>query len=86
MSSATETADDVESAAWGVVAILTGQHSFPVDLFCSVKQFVKRLGLSECRDAAEIAVSRKGYIKTNSDFRFFCGICWNKIRDQDDEE
>ena len=48
----------------------------------SIKTFVDRLGVHETLDAMEIAVARKPYSK-NTAFKYFCGICWTKIREQD---
>lgn len=46
----------------------------------SVRSFVEKLGRHEVMDAMERAYSRpsKG---NGSQFKYFCGICWNKIRD-----
>jgi hypothetical protein len=46
-------------------------------LIPDIKQFVKKLGFHEVKEAMEIACSRKD---RNTAFRYFCGICWNKIR------
>ena len=44
----------------------------------TVRHFVERLGVHEVCSAMERAhvKARKG-----QEFRYFCGICWNKIRD-----
>ena len=43
----------------------------------SVRQFLSRLGLDEVVDAACIASAKP----TKGDrWRYFCGVCWNKIR------
>lgn len=43
----------------------------------SVRQFLSRLGLDEVVDSACIASSKP----TKGDrWRYFCGVCWNKIR------
>ncbi|CAG2132336.1 HNH endonuclease [Cupriavidus numazuensis] len=47
----------------------------------SVRQFIEKLGVHEVIDAMEIAGIRKTF-KTGQIFRYFCGVCWNKIRDQ----
>lgn len=46
----------------------------------SVRNFVEKLGRYEVMDAMERAYSRpsKG---AGSQFKYFCGICWNKIRE-----
>lgn len=46
----------------------------------TVRNFINQLGLHEVREAMEKAYSRpsRGY---GSQFKYFCGICWNKIRE-----
>jgi hypothetical protein len=43
----------------------------------TVRMFVDRLGVHEVCDAMEIAYTRR--LKRGG-FKYFCGICWNKIR------
>ena len=50
------------------------------DWFQSIRQFVEKIGVHECIRAMEIAVSRKPFSK-NQCFRYFCGVCWNIVRD-----
>ena len=50
------------------------------DWFQSVRQFVEKIGCHECVRAMEIAVSRMPWSKDKA-FRYFCGICWNVIRE-----
>jgi hypothetical protein len=47
----------------------------------SVKKFISSLPLEEVKDAMQIAIA-KGMDPYNT-ARYFCGICWNKIRDND---
>lgn len=48
----------------------------------SIKMFIKRLGYHEVLDAAEKADAKKPHqSQTNSRFKYFCGICWKKIKD-----
>lgn len=72
----------MEEDAWKVANIWIrwhGRDSIRKDHFVSVKNFIDRLGLGECLDAMERAVSRaKGQ---DGSFRYFCGICWAKIRE-----
>jgi hypothetical protein len=56
------------------------RNSVPKRDFLSIKMFVEKIGLDSCLGAAELAQSRhRGYA---AGFRYFCGICWNRIRDQ----
>lgn len=43
-----------------------------------IKHFVERLGVHSVLEAMEIAVGRQS---VNKAFRYFCGICWNRIRE-----
>jgi hypothetical protein len=47
----------------------------------TVKQFIKKLGLEETKESMRIACSK--YLETSADtVKYFCGICWNKIRER----
>jgi len=46
----------------------------------SIRRFIERLGLHEVLDAAEVARGRYPYGGKKC-FLYFCGICWNKVRE-----
>lgn len=48
--------------------------------FLTIKNFVKKLGYFEVREAASIASSKFSYNLSRS-FKYFCGICINKLRE-----
>jgi hypothetical protein len=48
----------------------------------SVRNFIEKLGVFPVIDAMEIAGERWGY-RDSKIFRYFCGICWNRIREQE---
>lgn len=48
--------------------------------FMSIKNFVKKLGYFEVREAASIASSKFSYNLSRS-FKYFCGICINKLKE-----
>lgn len=48
----------------------------------TVRMFVEKLGVHEVCEAMERAYSKA---RTNQEFRYFCGICWNKIRESEAE-
>ncbi len=50
------------------------------DWLLSIKHFIEKLGMYVCIDAMERALSKKSYSKSSA-FSYFCGICWNKIRE-----
>lgn len=45
----------------------------------SIKQFLEKLPVDECMQAMEIAVSKRPSSRHGS-WKYFCGICWNKIK------
>lgn len=47
----------------------------------SIRHFLRRLPKSLVVDAMEMACDRMNRQKA---FRYFCGICWNKIREGDE--
>lgn len=49
----------------------------------SVRRFLERLDLLEVYEAAQIACTR-GRARKGTEFRYFCGICWSKIRELDE--
>jgi hypothetical protein len=49
----------------------------------SVKQFLAKLGPVEVAEAAEIASTK---FSKGDRWRYFCGVCWNKIRQIEIEE
>lgn len=66
--------------AWRVVDALTGEDSCRRDWLQSIKMFVEKLGPAPVVDAAHIARAAKPWSKPTR-FRYFCGICWNKVRE-----
>ena len=57
-----------------------GKWTIPDELEDAVRQFVKRLPMQEILDAINIAFSRYPTAGENYRFKFFCGVCWRKIR------
>lgn len=55
-------------------------YSFTLKFEISVKQFIKNLGIHEVEDSMEKACLK---INNNPDsaLKYFCGICWNKIKE-----
>jgi hypothetical protein len=51
------------------------------DEFSGTKRFIEKLGFHEVLEAAEIAAAAP--IKPYKTFKYFCGICWNKVRKQE---
>lgn len=67
---------------WRVAEIIrpgSGKDGFPTAWLRSIKMFNKRLGVFEVIDSAETAMLRP---RSEADaFRYFCGICWKKIKE-----
>lgn len=57
-----------------------GQNSVPRDSFMSARRFIELLGFDEVLESAEIALAAPS---VNSKFKYFCGVCWSKIRSQE---
>ncbi len=51
------------------------------DRLASIKLFNEKLGFHDCLDSMERALL-KIPSRRNDAFRYFCGVCWVKIRDQ----
>jgi hypothetical protein len=70
--------DRVEDDVWRVFEEWTGETATTRDKYSSVKMFVERLGLHEVLEAVDIA--RGGYRRGQAEWKYFCGICWTKIK------
>jgi hypothetical protein len=71
----------LEDETWLVLYVLLGGNpQVRTDEFISTKRFIEKLGYHEVFDAAEIAVNTSSVHRRNL-FKYFCGICWNRIRE-----
>lgn len=52
------------------------------DWLNSIKMFNSKLGVFDVIDSMDIAIASKAGTK-NQCFKYFCGVCWNKVRVQD---
>lgn len=57
-------------------------YSFTIKFEISVKQFIKNLGVDEVEDAMEKACIKMNNNPNNA-LKYFCGICWNKIKEHE---
>jgi hypothetical protein len=55
------------------------QDSAPRDWMNSMRMFIDKLGYHEVRGGIEIAMA-KGWATELKTWKYFCGICWNKLR------
>lgn len=51
----------------------------PDDAIRSVRNFIDKLGVFDVSDFMHMAIDRRG--RSQNSWRYFCGICWNKIRE-----
>lgn len=76
--------DRLEGEAWRVAEALAGKavNKYDAQRLLSFKRFLEKLGLPEVLDCAEIARARKPTPQYSeyTQFRYFCGVCWNKIK------
>lgn len=50
----------------------------------SIRRFLQSLGIDEVVDAVRIASLNLSHKPFPSRFKYFCGVCWSKIRDIED--
>lgn len=71
----------LESQTWVIVEMLFGPvESVKRDDFNSIKRFIESLGMEQVIEAADVALS-SGVYPVSRRFRYFCGVCWNKVRE-----
>ena len=73
----------IEEDAWTVAEIFIeaqGKDDIRKDWFRSIKHFNEKLGLYVVREAMGQATDKVRW--EGGCFRYFCAICWNKIREQ----
>ncbi len=79
-------ADRLEDETWQVAELLwpgSSTKGANRSNLSSIKRFIQRLGLVDVMDAAEIALASRLY--GSRVFRYFCGVCWKRIRKLDGE-
>lgn len=77
--------DRVESESWVIADLFkkdSSTNGMRRDWFLSIKRFIERLGYHEVYDAMDIANAKIPWGNKKA-FLYFCGICWNKIREQE---
>lgn len=74
----------LEDEVWRVMECLYGEgvQTAPRDELGSVRRFIERLGVHAVLDSADVAMAAPGVSYRNR-FRYFCGICHNKIREME---
>lgn len=72
----------IDRDVWRVLEHLSGGgrlEKAPREHYASTQRFVERLGLHVVLEAADIALVAR--VSEWKRFRYFCGVCWNKIRE-----
>lgn len=76
--------DRLDSQAWELMnSWRKEQDSAPKDWMNSMRMFIDKIGFHETRDAIEIADAKNFYSEAKT-WKYFCGICWNKLRKTQD--
>lgn len=73
----------IEHQAWMVVYVLENNNnieSYNRARLNSIKKFVELLPVVEVIKAADAAIAKWGSVESNRSFRYFCGICWSRIK------
>ena len=78
--------DRAEEDVWQVFDVLEGRRETTHAYFESVRRFLDRLPLERVVEAAEIARARMGWKGYATRFRYFCGICWRFIKEEEGGE
>ena len=74
----------IEDQTWEVVFVFDPKATtFRRDWLRSIGMFIERLGYHEVLEASEIAMARKPYAAESTQFKYFCGICWKKLKDRE---
>ena len=78
-------ADRIEDELWRVAEEIepgSSERGMRRDWTSSIRRFNERLGVHVVLGAAAIARGRFPYGGAKT-FRYFCGVCWNAIREED---
>lgn len=79
----------IEDEMWAIAEELepgSSKKGFNRGYLMSIKRFLEQLPFYEVLEAAEIARARLPFNATSTRFRYFCGVCWRKIRPEQDEQ
>lgn len=74
-----------EDDVWAVIEVLFDATKTSHERFGSVKRFLERLPFEAVKSAAHLTRERMSYYGSARKFKYFCGICWNLIKEQDGE-
>lgn len=77
--------DRIENQTWEVAETLDpgcSEAGFNKARLQSIKTFLKRIDFFDVLEAAEITIAKRNRFSDTS-FRYFCGVCWSKIRERE---
>ena len=77
--------DRLEEEQWRVADVIdpgSPERGMKLDWLSSIRRFITARGLHDVLDAAEIASDRYP-CRGRKTFLYFCGICWNRIREDE---
>lgn len=73
--------DRIDDETWEVIWVMSPDaESYNRSDFKSISTFIERLGLEEVLSSADSTVN-KGIYNKKYEFKYFCGVCWNKIKE-----
>jgi hypothetical protein len=73
----------LDAQAWELMNMWrTEQDGAPRDWMNSMRMFIDKLGYHEVLEAIQIAMA-KSFYREEKTWKYFCGICWNKLRKQE---
>lgn len=67
---------------WTIAAYLENKEfvtEYKTHELKTIEQFIEKIGFFEVQDAAELAFNKYPFPTFNK-FKYFCGICWNKVK------
>ena len=73
----------IDGEAYEILKVFCEQYfidGIPKQNFTAIKNFIQKLGYDEVIEASEIAIGKLPYSYSPS-FKYFCGICWSKLRE-----
>lgn len=79
-----ESKQRLDGEAFDVAAVIDEKYRESLDRAWhrSIKMFISKLDFPTVLECMEIAVAARQYSHYQT-FKYFCGVCWNKIREQD---
>ena len=78
-----ESRNAAELQMWEIAEVIQpgAEAGWPRDKCSGVSMFIKKIGYPATLEAAYIAVDRYGPVGSGR-FKYFCGICWNRVREE----